>query len=231
VLHNRDKVQFCALQLTKETYVMTNTTQASKPASKPTSKGKAKTASQILAASRDKAKAKADAIAARNIAKIASVARKAAETKPLPVLRMAFIDATIKGQGSTMAYANSLTAQFGTGWEKITLSGPCKPNEKLTRQAIKDEKTILYDALKAKGHSNPSVVWGRVIKAAEGPKAKGAKVNAPRAIDKRQAEELSKLYKAFFSSDDCNDNACKANAAIAAILLDIFKVDIGSLKS
>jgi len=206
---------------------MANTTETTKPARKPA----AKSASQILAASRVKAKAKEDARQAKAIATIANGARKAAETKPLPALRMAFVTAVMSGDGKTLAYANSLTIQFGKGWEKIKLAGPCTPNEKKVREAIKVEQSVLYAMLKGKGHSNPSVVWGRMKLAAAAPAKKGARANAPRAIDARQKDELSKLYKAFFTADDCNSDACKANLAIAAILLDVFKVDIGSLKS
>jgi len=206
---------------------MTNTTKTAKPAAKTA----AKTASQILAANRVKAKAWEGAQQAKAIAAIVNSAHKAAGNKPLPVLRTAFVTAVMSGEGKTLAYANSLTVQFGKGWEKIKLAGPCNSNEKKIREAIKVEQGILYTMLKVKGHSNPSVVWGRMKLAAATPAKKGAKANAPRAIDARQKEELSKLYKAFFNADDCNDDACKVNLAIAAILLDVFKVDIGSLKS
>ena len=189
---------------------------------------KATTASVRNAAA--KAKLEVKAVKAANALTIKALAT--AKVKTLDQLQTAFVTASVNGEGSTLAFATGLTAEFGRGWEKIALAGPCSnPNEKALRDNIKTRKASLYAMLKAKGYSNPSVLWARVTKMASGPKPKGAKANAPRAMDTRQKEELSTLFKAFFNAEDCSPIACAVNVTIAAILTEQFKVDISTLKS
>ena len=190
------------------------------------------TAAQLMTATRAKAKAKAAARTAKAAKALETKALAAAKAKTLDQLQASFVTATINGEGSTLSFATGLNAEFGKGWQMVALSGPCSnPNEKALRDNIKARKASLYEALKAKGHTNPSVVWSRVIKAAAGPKPKGAKANAPRAIDVRQREDCSKVFAAFFRADDCSPKAVKFNEGLAALLVEIYGVDIAALKS
>lgn len=85
-----------------------------------------------------------------------------------------------------------------------------------TGTAIRKGKKELYAGLKRIGHSNPSVVWARILTAAGKPVVE--KAAEPRALDTRIIEEVSKLYKAVNKADDASSNAREALAYMQDIL-------------
>jgi hypothetical protein len=81
-----------------------------------------------------------------------------------------------------------LTEEFGLGWYE---------KDSDNAAGVATEKKEFYAGLKAGGHSNPSVAWGRVVKeakAAEAEESDGA--NHTRSLTLRLIEELTKLHKA-----------------------------------
>ena len=134
--------------------------------------------------------------------------------------REAAADALVRGYGATKAYATELTNEFGLGWYE-------KGAEKAAGVAA--EKKAFYEALKAGGHSNPSVAWGRVVKeakAAEAEESDGA--NHTRSLTLRLIEELTKLHKAGRKADGPSTREVNALTFVASALAEM-GVDISTL--
>ena len=135
--------------------------------------------------------------------------------------REAAADALVRGYGATKAYATELTNEFGLGWYE-------KDSDNVAKVA--EEKKAFYAALKAGGHSNPSVAWGRVVKeakAAESDEESGA--NHTRSLTLRLIEELTKLHKAGTKPDAVKGERETNALTYVASALAAMGVDISTL--
>lgn len=142
-----------------------------------------------------------------------------------PVLveaREAAVSGIVGGYGATKRYAAVLTEEFGLGWYEKDSDSAAK---------VAAEKKEFYAGLKAGGHSNPSVAWGRVVKEAKAAESDedsdGA--NHTRSLTLRLIEELTKLHKAGTKPDavkgERETNALTYVAsALAALGVDISKL-------
>ena len=135
--------------------------------------------------------------------------------------REAAADALVRGYGATKAYAAELTNEFGLGWYEKDSDAAAK---------VAAEKKEFYAALKAGGHSNPSVAWGRVVKEAKAAEADedsdGA--NHTRSLTLRLIEELTKLHKAGKKADGPSTREVNALGFVASALAEM-GVDISTL--
>ena len=134
--------------------------------------------------------------------------------------REAAADALVRGYGATKAYAGELTNEFGLGWFEKDSDNAAK---------VAEEKKAFYAALKAGGHSNPSVAWGRVVKeakAAEAEESDGA--NHTRSLTLRLIEELTKLHKAGAKAEVKGERETNAltyvYGALSAMGVDVNKL-------
>lgn len=144
--------------------------------------------------------------------------------------------AEARTKGLYEAYASCLNKSFGKGWTKLMFAGrSLSDKEKKLRDQIRVQKVAFYEGAKKRGIANPSDAWNNVKRWAEGgtatqQKAKtGANANAPRVLDVRQKEELSKLYKAGMADEAISDKALEVNGAIGLILRDMIGVDLSTL--
>lgn len=105
--------------------------------------------------------------------------------------------------GLVQSCADGYSIAFGGGWWN-------RVEEKSeTGRAIRAGKKDLYNRLKARECSNPSVYWARILVAAGKPET--AKTDpTPRALDVRIVEEVTKLVKAVAKDDAPSVNALKA---------------------
>lgn len=134
--------------------------------------------------------------------------------------RLNAADALVRGYGATKAYATELTNEFGLGWYEKDSDAAAK---------VAEEKKAFYAALKAGGHSNPSVAWGRVVKeakAAEADESNGA--NHTRSLTLRLIEELTKLHKAGTKAETKGERESNALTYVASALAAM-GVDISTL--
>ena len=135
--------------------------------------------------------------------------------------REAAADALVRGYGATKAYASELTNEFGLGWYEKDADNAA---------GVATEKKAFYAALKAGGHSNPSVAWGRVVKEAKAAEADedsdGA--NHTRSLTLRLIEELTKLHKAGKKADGPSTREVNALTFVASALAEM-GVDISTL--
>ena len=134
--------------------------------------------------------------------------------------RLNAADALVRGYGATKQYAAELTNEFGLGWFEKDSDSAAK---------VAAEKKEFYAALKAGGHSNPSVAWGRVVKeakAAEAEESDGA--NHTHSLTLRLIEELTKLHKAGKKADGPSTREVNALTFVASALAEM-GVDISTL--
>jgi hypothetical protein len=135
--------------------------------------------------------------------------------------REAAADALVRGYGATKAYASELTNEFGLGWYE-------KDSDAATKVAA--EKKEFYAALKAGGHSNPSVAWGRVVKEAKAAESdeESDGANHTRSLTLRLIEELTKLHKAGAKSETKSERETNALTYVYGAL-SAMGVDVNTL--
>jgi hypothetical protein len=154
-------------------------------------------------------------------------------------LRIGVAEAVKRAYGAERAYAKGLNQIFSFDWfmfEANDISDDAK--------TVKVEKTLLYTALKAAEHTNPSTVWARIRKygaedrhgktegeGAEGEGAEGAEGegSAQRDVTTRNVEELIKLYKFNSKQDSLPAKVREANDAIV-MALKCLGVDVSMVK-
>jgi hypothetical protein len=113
-----------------------------------------------------------------------------------------------------------------------------------TLKQLRLRKTLLYTALKAAEHTNPSTVWARIRKygaedrypadtegeGAEGAEgAEGDDGGTQRDVTTRNVEELIKLYKFNSKQDSLPAKVRQANDAIV-MALKCLGVDVSMVK-
>lgn len=144
--------------------------------------------------------------------------------------RTACADAIVRGYGATRQYAATLLMVFGGAWVEESTD------------EVKAEKSAFYAALKAGGHTNPSVVWGRVKKESakilaeaearetgEEPEAPKGETKHTRSPQLRFVEDLTGLYKmGKREMENLTDAQKRAHALIAGALAEL-GVDISML--
>lgn len=146
--------------------------------------------------------------------------------------RTACADAIVRGYGATKHYALLLRNCFGSEWVEE------KSDE------VKAEKAAFYAALKAGGHTNPSVVWGRLKKESAKQDAETAareageeteesegsdKAKHTRSPQLRFVEDLTGLYKmGKREMENLTDAQKRAHALVAGALAEL-GVDISLL--
>lgn len=164
------------------------------------------------------AKAKRDAAA---IAKI--VTPRVGDT--LETLREDVAKAAIGDYGATARYASLLTSTYGKDWHNVELPNKAaglKPGDNMTASVFA-ERSALYDALRAKLHSNPSVVWARIKKhnaSADATAEKAAKKEAlASASDEEKAamEKEAAVQKVKDLRERALDTLTALNAALAKV--------------
>lgn len=143
-------------------------------------------------------------------------------------LRAAVGDALKRQYGATQEYAVALCEYLPEMWydvEHNSLKEEDKP--------VLAEAKAFRAALKAAGHSNPSVMWTRVREAGrlhvEGPtegESKGAKPQ--RSLQLRLIEDLTALWKACQREEGKSTQQQNAQTHIASALLAM-GVDIATL--
>ena len=137
-------------------------------------------------------------------------------SESLVAAREAAADALVRGYGATKAYAGELTSAFEAGWYEADADAEVKAG-------VAAEKKAFYALLKAGGHSNPSVAWGRVIKEAKAldadPEEGGA--NHTRSLTLRLIEELTKLHKAGAKAEVKGDKETRALVFVASALAEM----------
>ena len=158
--------------------------------------------------------------------------------------RNAFVDSLSSNYGAGRVYAADLVAHFdsrgfGTAW--ITMAHDHKGPD---GDAMRAERDTLYTALKAAGHSNPSVKWKQIKgyaaelvraesgeaegEAAEG-EAEGSGKKSTRSPQLRLVEDLVALHKMCKrEAKTLTEPQRKAALHIAAALADL-GVDLNSL--
>lgn len=135
--------------------------------------------------------------------------------------RLNAADALVRGYGATKQYAAELTNEFGLGWFE---------KDSDNAAGVATEKKAFYEALKAGGHSNPSVAWGRVVKEAKAAEADDESdgANHTRSLTLRLIEELTKLHKAGRKADGPSTREVNALTFVASALAEM-GVDISTL--
>jgi hypothetical protein len=108
-------------------------------------------------------------------------------------------------------------------------------------KTVKVEKTLLYTALKAAEHTNPSTVWARIRKygaedrypaETEGERRRRGcegEGSTQRDVTTRNVEELIKLYKFNSKQDSLPAKVRQANDAIV-MALKCLGVDVSMVK-
>lgn len=149
--------------------------------------------------------------------------------------RGAFVDTLSSNYGAGRTYAATLVGLLGTAW--ITMAHDHKGAE---GDAMRTERDTLYEALKAAGHTNPSVKWKQIkgyaaelTRAAEGETAEGegegSGKKTTRSTQLRLIEDLTALHKMCKrESAKLTEQQRKASLHIAAALADM-GVDISKL--
>ncbi len=141
-------------------------------------------------------------------------------------LRIGVAEAVKRAYGAERAYAKGLNQIFSFDWfmfEANDVSDDAK--------TVKVEKTLLYTALKAAEHTNPSTVWARIRKyGAEDRHGKTeGEGSAQRDVTTRNVEELIKLYKFNSKQDSLPAKVREANDAIV-MALKCLGVDVSMVK-
>ena len=147
-------------------------------------------------------------------------------TNALDAARAETVQAVMRGYGATKVYAETLTRYLGDGWFKFEHNDKTEEAKPTLAEGQK-----FRDALKAAGHSNPSVVWTRVRnegrKLTEGDKpeaeaTESAGAKEVRSLKLRMIEELSTLHKAA-KREEGKNNLGKAEAEAATYIASALK--------
>ena len=165
------------------------------------------------------------------------------ETK-LNACREAVADAVKRQYGATREYAELLTQVFNSDWYTFEHNDKSEAAKPILAEADKFRK-----ALRAAGHTNPSVIWTRVRnegrklvegepeaegEAAEGEAAETEKAGAKevRSLTLRLVQDLSTLYKACKREEAKNNlDAKQAQAGVhIASALQALGVDLSMVK-
>jgi hypothetical protein len=155
--------------------------------------------------------------------------------------RQGAIEAQTSAYGANVEYAKALNLKFD-GFDWFAVSHTDSTDE---GKAVRKEKTIFFDGLKAGKHSNPSKVWKDVRdygliarygvadtpteESADGEVAEGsddAKHN--RSPELRNLEELTTLYKFNRRQESLSPKLTKVQQKIAEALAEM-GVDIGMI--
>ena len=149
--------------------------------------------------------------------------------------RGAFVDSLSSNYGAGRVYAATLVGLLGTAW--ITMPHDQKGAE---GNAMRGERDALYAALKAAGHTNPSVKWkqikGYAAELTADPADAGAETDAEgsgkkttRSTQLRLIEDLTALHKHCKSkAKDLTEPQRKAALHIDAALADL-GVDLSTI--
>lgn len=206
-----------------------------------------------IKADRAKAKARAAAKAKADRAKTLAAAVKANERsntgKRVPrivQLRLAAAGgavgmerATAVSYGAARNYAEYLTTAFGDGWDLIR-SDTSNENERGVLLKVKAEKAAFYAACKDRGHSNPTVAWKQVLRAAATvidpftgrAVDRPGRGNGPKPpLDKAKAD-LIRAYKTLFKAQEakgCPEVVGDIAAEIGRTLTARFRLDLSTL--
>ena len=155
--------------------------------------------------------------------------------------RQGAIEAQTSAYGANVEYAKALNLKFDS-FDWFAVSHTDSSDE---GKAVRKEKTIFFDGLKAGKHSNPSKVWkdvrdyglesryGKPVvsseEGAEGEQTEGsddAKHN--RSPELRNLEELTTLYKFNRRQESLSPKLTKVQQKIAEALAEM-GVDIGMI--
>ena len=154
-------------------------------------------------------------------------------------LRIGVAEAVKRAYGAERAYAKGLNQIFAFDWFMVEANDVSDD-----AKTVKVEKTLLYTALKAAEHTNPSTVWARIRKygaedrypaetEGEGAEGEGAEGEGDggtqRDVTTRNVEELIKLYKFNSKQDSLPAKVRQANDAIV-IALKCLGVDVSMVK-
>ncbi len=154
--------------------------------------------------------------------------------------RQGAIEAQTSAYGANVEYAKALNLKFEFDWFAVSHTDSTDEGK-----AVRKEKTIFFDGLKAGKHSNPSKVWKDVRdygliarygvadtpteEGADGEVAEGsddAKHN--RSPELRNLEELTTLYKFNRRQESLSPKLTKVQQKIAEALAEM-GVDIGMI--
>ena len=142
-------------------------------------------------------------------------------------LRIGVAEAVKRAYGAERAYAKGLNQIFAFDWFMVEANDVSDD-----AKTVKVEKTLLYTALKAAEHTNPSTVWARIRKyGAEDryPAETEGEGSTQRDVTTRNVEELIKLYKFNSKQDSLPAKVREANDAIV-MALKCLGVDVSMVK-
>lgn len=142
-------------------------------------------------------------------------------------------DHTVSGYGLNIRAGKAFNAKFEFDW--FDLSGTDTSDH---GKAVRKEKTLYTQRLKAKGHKNPNQSWLRVREAAREERYPKPVVEVAeqgesgashdRSPKRRFVEELSSLYKFAHRQDDLANDVRKALTCVTSALVAL-GVDVGML--
>ena len=159
---------------------------------------------------------------------IASPAADDAAPSNIIELRNAVGDAVKRQYGATKAYAVALCDFLPADWFEVEHNSLREEDKPVLAEA-----KAFRAALKAAGHSNPSVMWTRVRAEGKahmhGPAEESATGPKPqRSFQLRLIEELTALFKAGKREESLSDQQQNAMTGIASALAAL-GVDISSI--
>lgn len=150
--------------------------------------------------------------------------------------RNVFIEADASAYGAARDFAGTLIAFFreiGVGDEWITMAHDTKGE---SGDAVREQRDALYEGLRGRGHTNPSVKWKQIkgyaaeaIKAESGETEESGTPSPTRSPQLRLTEDLIALYKftkrEYKKLNDAQRNAAAHIAsALTAVGVDISKI-------
>lgn len=129
-----------------------------------------------------------------------------------------FSDVSGRMNGLVRNAAEGYAKAFGDNWwDRIT-------EKSETGKAIRACKKDLYQRLKARECTNPSVYWARILTTAGRPE-KEREAPKPHSIEQRIIDEVSRLARALHREDDLDSKAIKARNLLMQVL-ELYGVEL-----
>ena len=183
-----------------------------------------------------KAPTKAERLRTNLIKANASAAKKLPGSS-FDSLAIALVDGTKRADGAGRTMAHFMNGEFAEQmkafrchWSAFTTANCRTDNEKAILARVEGYKKQVRDLAETKGLANINKPWSDMRKIAIELFSGGQpKERAPQALDKRQCDVLTKLYKACMKEERPTDTELAINDMIGRALAHYFKVDLSKL--